>query len=122
MRELAPTLEDARSFWPTPLTGGGIDVSRLLTEVQVFALETFDRLDCNGNGFISKEELEEAKTKYKLTGRELSYVRFLCTNVSKISAAFDDNEGPVSSGISRNDILIGISRQDLISFFSGMGR
>jgi hypothetical protein len=49
-------------------------------------------------------------------------VRFLCTNVTKISAAFDDNEGSPTAGISRNDIMVGISRQDLLSFFGGMGR
>lgn len=121
MSQTAPKLEDARTFWPANAIGGGIDVSRLLTEVQEFALSTFDRLDCNGDGFLSKDELEEAKTKYNLSGRELSYVRFLCTNISKISAAFDDHD-PVPAGISRNDILVGISRNDLIKFFNGMGR
>lgn len=121
MSRLAPQLEDVRSFWPAQTMGDGIDVSRLLTEVQEFALLTFDRLDSNGNGFISKEELEDAKTKFKLSGRELSYVRFLCTNVNKISAAHDDHDGPTPAGISRNDIMVGISRLDLIKFFSGMG-
>ena len=122
MSQLAPKLEDVRSFWPAPTISNGIDVSRLLNEVQEFARMTFDRLDSDGNGFISQEELEEAKTKYKLSGRELSYVRFLCTNVIKISAAYDDNEGSPTSGISRNDIMVGISRRDLLNFFGGMGR
>ncbi|MBP9089464.1 hypothetical protein KBI23_00445 [bacterium] len=115
-------LEDVRSFWPAQAMGDGIDVSRLLTEVQEFALLTFDRLDSDGNGFISKAELEEAKTKFKLSGRELSYVRFLCTNVSKISAAHDDHDGPSPIGISRKDLVVGISRLDLIKFFGGMSR
>ena len=122
MSQFAPKLEDARAFWPAQSLSGGIDVSRLLAEVQEFALITFDRLDSDGNGFISKEELEAAKTKFKLSGRELSYVRFLCSNISKISAAFDDHEAPADAGISRNDIIHGISRRDLIKFFSGMGR
>ena len=122
MSQLAPKLEDARSFWPALSLSGGVDVARLLVEVQEFALTTFDRLDSNGNGFISKEELENAKIKYKLSGRELSYVRFLCTNISKISAAFDDHEVPPHSSISRNDIIYGISRRDLLKFFGGMGR
>jgi hypothetical protein len=122
MSQLAPKLEDARSFWPALSVRDGIEVSRLLVEVQEFALVTFDRLDSDGNGFISKEELEAAKTKFKLSGRELSYVRFLCTNISKISAAFDDHEVPPDSGISRNDIIHGISRRDLLKFFGGMGR
>jgi hypothetical protein len=49
-------------------------------------------------------------------------VRFLCTNINKISAAFDDREVPPDSGISRNDIIHGISRRDLLKFFGGMGR
>ncbi|MDP3510698.1 MAG: hypothetical protein Q8T09_22215 [Candidatus Melainabacteria bacterium] len=120
--KVSPKLEEVRSFWPAQTMGDGIDVARLLSEVQEFALKTFDRLDSDGNGFISMQELEEAKAKFKLSGRELSYVRFLCANVKKISAAHDDHDGQPPIGISRNDIMVGISRLDLIKFFGGMGK
>lgn len=115
----SPTLEDAREFWPEPNVCDGFEVSELLDEVRCFALVTFDSLDLDGNGFISKKELELALASNHLKQREKNYVRFLLRNIHTISRAHDDNDGINPCGISRKDLL-GISRPDVTSYFERM--
>jgi hypothetical protein len=40
------------------------------------------------------------------------------TNAETIGRAFDDNDGISPCGISRSDLIVGISRNDLIEYFS----
>ncbi|MBU6452536.1 MAG: hypothetical protein KGS72_12195 [Cyanobacteria bacterium REEB67] len=112
------TLEETRLFWPDTSLWDGFSVSDLLAEIQQFGLTTFDRLDVNGDGFISAAELERALQLNELNWREKNYVRFLLTNAETIGRAFDDNDGVSPCGISRHDLILGISRNDLIEYFS----
>lgn len=105
------------TFWPPQAIAGGIDVESLLYEIKNFALQTFDKLDVDGNGFLSADELARVVNLPHLSKRENSYIRFLLTNIDKISLAYNDGDGISPCGISRNDLYIGISRNDLVSFF-----
>ena len=91
-------------------------MSHLLEEVRRFAVEAFDILDANGNGFISRDELKIALHREGLDARHKSYVKFLLANIEKISRAYDDGDSIKPCGISRNDIA-GISRADIVSYF-----
>jgi len=116
MRSLTPTIEEMREFWPRPTVCDGIDVSGLLTEIQHFAINTFDMLDVDKNNFLSACELEHALRQEQLNPRQKNYVRFLLINVEKIGRAYDDNDSAHPLGISRHDIA-GISRDDLVHYF-----
>ena len=83
-----------------------------------FALRTFDRLDLNGDGFISAAELDQVLNTGELHWRDKNYVQFLHLNVDKIGRAFDDHDGISPCGISRNDLIQGISRNDLVEYFA----
>lgn len=111
------TIQSMCSFWPPQAIAGGIQVESLLCEIKTFALQTFDKLDVDGNGFLSADELARVVNLPNLSKRENSYIRFLLTNINKISLAYDDGDGISPCGISRNDIYIGISRNDLVAFF-----
>lgn len=109
------TIDEVSSFM-LPGAGDGISVGSLLSEVKEFAVKTFDFIDRNGNGFLSKHELEVALTKPQLNVRERSYVRFLLCNLQRISDCHDDGDSVSPCGISRKDIA-GISRVDLVHYF-----
>ena len=109
------TIDEVSSFM-LPGAGDGISVGSLLSEVKEFAVKTFDFIDRNGNGFLSKHELEVALTKPQLNVRERSYVRFLLCNLQRISDCHDDGDSVSPCGISLKDIA-GISRVDLLHYF-----
>lgn len=109
------TIDEVSSFM-LPGAGDGISVGSLLSEVKEFAVVTFDYIDQNHNGFLSKYELELALSKNQLNVREKSYVRFLLCNLQKISHAHDDGDSVSPCGISRKDIA-GISRVDILHYF-----
>jgi hypothetical protein len=120
MMQTSPTIEDTRDFWPAPIIYDGIDLTDLLEEIQLFALDTFDRLDLDGNGFISADELDAAMRSTDISLREKNFIHFLLVNVEAIGRAFDDHDGISPCGISRNDIIAGISRSDLVEYFGRM--
>ncbi len=120
MMQASPTIEDTRDFWPAPIIYDGIDLTDLLEEIQLFAQGTFDRLDLDGNGFISAHELDLAMTSADLSLREKNFIRFLLVNIDTIGRAIDDHDGISPCGISRNDIIAGISRPDLVEYFGRM--
>lgn len=109
------TVDEVSSFM-LPGAGDGISVGSLLSEVKQFAVKTFDLIDQNHNGFLSKYELESALSKNYLDVREKSYVRFLLCNIQKISDSHDDGDSISPCGISRKDIA-GISRTDIVRYF-----
>ncbi len=122
MTNSIPSVKDMRDFWPRPATHDGINLTDLLSEIKAFALDTFDMIDVDQNGFLSATELEYAYQHRDLDRRQKNYVRFLLKNVDRIALAHDDHDdhdGPNHAGISRNDI-VGISRSDLVHYFARM--
>lgn len=85
----------------------GYCVSELLAEVRNFALMAFDQLNCDQNGFLSREELERFLEQEDLTSYQRGCAKFLLTNIEKIS----------QNGDSEVD---GISREEIADYFAGM--
>lgn len=87
-----------------PVPSGGINVSQTFQDIHDFALKTFDTLDQDGDGFLSRQELQNAAAD-DLTGwREKSFLIFLIRNLEPISNAFDEKWAPENAGISRMDL------------------
>lgn len=72
-------------------------------EIKTFAFQAFDRLDTNRNGFIERNELEQALEAPGTTEREKSFITFLLNNQEAIAESYEE-EWQQSPGISRNDI------------------
>jgi|AGTN01.1.fsa_nt_gi hypothetical protein len=81
----------------------GMRVADAFDEIKNFAYCSFDQLDTNGDGFISREELAIALSKRGMCWRERSFLAFLLRRIDDIQASF--NEGlECEEGISRADI------------------
>ena len=90
--------------WYTRQSPHGISVADTLNEIKEFAYKTFEILDQDGNGFISKNELQEALVGNKLDWRERSYVGFLLRRIEDIADAYHEEWQPEEMGISKADI------------------
>jgi hypothetical protein len=112
-----PSVDELLSLSSPRDIGESLSITKMMLDIQDFGLNTFDCLDVDGNGFISRKELECALTESEFNSRQVIYVRFMLANLEKISWAVDDGDGISPCGISRADIIKGISRSDLVRFF-----
>lgn len=81
----------------------GMRVADAFDEIKHFAYGSFDHLDTNGDGFISREELASALSDRGLGWRDRSFLTFLLRRLDDIQSSYSeglDNE----EGISRADI------------------
>ncbi len=92
--------------WFSDIIGDGSQIGDQLKAVKDFAYSSFDKLDKDGNGFLSRKELELALAA-DLQNTEKKFLEFLLDNHEQICEACDD--GRVSAD--------GISRQDLEFYF-----
>lgn len=83
---------------------GGINVSSTLEDIKDFALSTFDLLDQDGDGFLTKVELNNACTSDMLGWRQKSFLVFLINRIEDIEKAFHEEWAPDAKGISRMDL------------------
>ncbi len=86
--------------WFSDIVGDGSNVSDQLQAIKNFAYNSFDKLDKDKNGFISRKELEVAIAA-DLDQTEQKFLVFLLDNHEQIAEACDDAE---LDGISRNDL------------------
>lgn len=77
------------------------NLSDHFNEIKSYAYLIFDRLDTNGNGFIEREELEDALKSSATAARDKSFITFLLNNHENIVEASEDAS---QDGISRKDI------------------
>lgn len=99
--EAAPRAE---AWKKVPIPSGGINLSQTFQDIHEYALKTFDSMDQDGDGFLSRQELQNAATD-DLTGwREKSFLIFLLRNIEAISKAYDEHWAPENAGISRMDL------------------
>ncbi len=96
--------DDEGIAWYKRNTVSGINVRDTLDEIKNFAYQTFDVLDGDGNGFISRDELQTALVSQKLDWRERSYVSFLLRRLEDIASSFEEEWQSEEEGISRVDI------------------
>ncbi len=90
----------------------GPNALALLRELSKYVEQAFDRLDLDGDGFLSKEELDEALLAEGLSAREKGYLEFLKVRVDEITA----RQSEILPGN-----FDGISRAELTSYFHGLG-
>lgn len=83
---------------------GGIHVGQTMDEIKNFALDTFDSIDIDGDGFLSKNELYSAYTDDEMTWRQKSFLIFLINKIDDIEKAFHEEWAPNTHGISRMDV------------------
>lgn len=93
------------NIWKNPMAAsGGINVSETFKDIHDFAIKTFDSLDQDGDGFLTRVELNYAVAN-DLTGwREKSFLIFLMRNLENIQKAFKEEWVPDERGISRMDL------------------
>lgn len=87
--------------WFADLIGDGTGLAEQLGQIKEFAYAAFDRLDLDGNGYMSQAELEEALKASNIGEKEKSFLSFLLDNHDQIAEA---NEDAGSDGISRSDL------------------
>lgn len=92
------------SSWYKRQSPSGIRVADTLDEIKEFAFSTFDSLDKDKNGFISKVELQEALISKTYDWRQRSYISFLLRRIEDIADSYDEEWTSEKEGISRTDI------------------
>lgn len=97
-------VDDDRAWQKRPVTSGGIKVADTLKEIKEFAYKTFDQIDEDSNGFISRTELQKALINPDLDWRERSYISFLLRRIEDIASAFEEEWDSKDDGISKVDI------------------
>lgn len=94
-----------KEWYDAKRLGHGLRVADTLDEVKTFAFESFDRLDKNADGFISKAELVEAMNDDRWGWREKSYICFMLRRIDDIQEAYDEQWScQKQEGISRADV------------------
>lgn len=83
-----------------------VSAVRNMNAIREFAFEFFDTLDYDGNGFIERNELEDALENLEMSNRQKSFVQFLLNNQKQISEMVEelDSSGQPAEGISRADL------------------
>lgn len=72
-------------------------------EVKNFVMESFDKLDTDKNGFISRAELADARAQSRPHLRAHALLSFLLTNLDDIQNVVDSEESP-DKGVRREDL------------------
>jgi len=82
---------------------GGLCIAGTFAEIKAFAFEHFDKLDKDGDGFISRNELKASFEDQNTSQEARSYIFFLLRRIDEIQAAYNEEWG-AGDGISRADI------------------
>jgi serine/threonine protein kinase len=96
--------ESAHSDWFAAPGALSPHVIEQLDEIKAFAYSSFDRIDTNGDGFISEQELQDAIMDEKTPWRQKSYLNFLLRRLGDVQSSYDEEWAPDHAGISRADI------------------
>lgn len=75
-----------------------------VTEFVDLSEDNFDRIDTNGDGFMSEDEIDAAVQNPEFTGRDARFVAALKEHQEELEELNDDELGDENDGISRADI------------------
>lgn len=98
------THPNENAWQKTPKPTGGISINQTFKDIHDFAMKTFDTLDQDGDGFLSRQELQYAVANDLTDWREKSFLIFLMRNLEKIANSFDEKWSPENDGVSRIDL------------------
>ncbi len=79
----------------------------VLKEVCAFVLESFEKFDTNGDGFLCRQEIEQALQAPERTMKQAAFLHFLLERITEIAAASQEEESgqpPHLDSISRSDL------------------
>lgn len=82
----------------------------VLKEVCAFVLESFEKFDINADGFLCRQEIEQALQAPERTMKQAAFLHFLLERITEIAAASKE-DGPQPAQ------LESISRSDLKAYF-----
>ncbi len=104
MKETLPTDEELCAVWYKPHRENGIDVANTFQEIQAFAYRSFEVMDQDGDGFISRTELTHFLQAEATSRRAKSFIRFILYRLDDIKKAYIEEVNPETDGVSRWDI------------------
>lgn len=104
MLEYSPADEEIYEEWRRPKRENGVQVADAFQEIQEFAYRSFEVMDKDGDGFISRTELNYFLNSSATSARAKSFIRFMLYRLDDIKKAFVEDVNPDTDGISRGDI------------------
>lgn len=104
MLDPIPTDEEFHEEWQRPLREKGIQVTDTFQEIQDFAYRSFEVMDQDSDGFVSRDELNYFLKSSATSLRAKSFIRFLLFRLDDIKKSFIEDVNPDTDGISRGDI------------------
>lgn len=104
MLDSSHTDEELHEEWQRPKRENGIQVADAFQEIQEFAYRSFEVMDKDSDGFISRSELNFFLNSSATSARAKSFIRFMLYRLDDIKKAYIEDVNPDTDGISRGDI------------------
>ena len=104
MNESIPTDEEFYTAWQKPHRENGVGIAETFQEIQDFAYRSFEVMDKDGDGFVSRDELNHFLSSNATSLRAKSFIRFMLYRLDDIKNSFVEHVNPNKDGVSRGDI------------------
>lgn len=104
MNDPIPSDEELLVEWQRPVRDNGIEIADAFQEIQAFAYRSFEVMDKDSDGFVSRTELNYFLNSKSTSMRAKSFIRFMLYRLDDIKKAHVEEINPDTDGISRGDI------------------
>jgi Ca2+-binding EF-hand superfamily protein len=104
MVDFIPADEEFHVIWQKPQRENGIEVADTFQEIKDFAYRSFEVMDQDSDGFVSRSELNHFLQSSATSLRAKSFIRFMLYRLDDIKKSFIEDVNPDTDGISRQDI------------------
>lgn len=104
MNDQIPTDEELLTEWQKPPRDNGVEIADAFHEIQEFAYRSFEVMDKDSDGFVSRTELNYFLNSKATSMRAKSFIRFMLYRLDDIKKAHVEDVNPDTDGISRGDI------------------